>query len=54
VAETEGDDQTVALAANLTLPLPDPGRYEFVLSIDGQELRRLGFASVHRPPSPPK
>jgi hypothetical protein len=42
--ETEGDDQTVALAANLGgVPLPDPGKYEFVLSIGGQELRRLGF-----------
>lgn len=44
VLEADDDDQTVALAANLQgLPLPDPGRYEFVLSIGGQELRRLGL-----------
>ena len=49
---TEGDEQTVALAANLGgLPLPDPGRYEFVVSIGGSELRRLGFRVQAEVPS---
>jgi len=44
VAEAEDDEHAVALAANLQgLPLPEPGRYEFVLSIRGRELCRLGF-----------
>ncbi len=37
-----GDEQLVALAANLvSLPVPAAGKYQFVISIDGSEERRL-------------
>lgn len=39
-----GDDQHVALAANLPgLPLPAFGKYEFIIKIDGTEMRRIGY-----------
>ena len=42
--QTEGDDQVIALAANLVgLPFPKLGKYEFVLSIAGREHRRIPF-----------
>lgn len=40
-----GETQMVSLAINLPgLVLPQLGRYFFVLSVDGTELRRLGYA----------
>jgi len=41
---TVGDDQHVALAANLpSLPMPSLGKYEFVIRLDGHDERRLGY-----------
>jgi hypothetical protein len=41
---TVGDDQHVALAANLpALPMPSLGKYEFVIRIDGHDERRLAY-----------
>jgi hypothetical protein len=37
-----GDDQTIALAANLAgVPFPAAGKYEFILRVDGNTERRL-------------
>lgn len=45
-----GDDQIIALAANLVgLPLPALGKYEFVLSMDGNPERRIGFRVAPQP-----
>lgn len=45
-----GDDQIVALAANLIgLPFPGYGKYEFLLSVDGNPERRLGFRVAPQP-----
>lgn len=45
-----GDERTVSLALNLDgLVFERPGRYRFVLSMDGEGLRRLGFRVVQRP-----
>lgn len=45
-----GDDQTIALAANLGgLPMPAMGKYEFVVHLDGNPERRLGFRVAPMP-----
>jgi len=37
-----GDEQVVTLAANLvSLPIPAAGKYEFVIQLDGELVRRL-------------
>jgi hypothetical protein len=38
-----GDSQTVPLAFGFNMPLPRLGAYVFVLSIDGDEMKRLPF-----------
>jgi hypothetical protein len=41
---TVGDDQHVALAANLAaLPIPSLGKYEFIIRVDGHDERRLAY-----------
>jgi len=39
-----GDEQVIPLAINLNgLPFEAPGRYTFVVEVDGQEVKRLPF-----------
>jgi hypothetical protein len=38
-----GDSQTVPLAFGFNMPLPRLGAYVFVISIDGDEMKRLPF-----------
>lgn len=39
-----GEGQTVSLAVNFPgLPMPRLGRFFFVISVDGTELKRLGY-----------
>lgn len=45
-----GDDQVVALATNLVgLPFPGYGKYEFLVSVDGNPERRIGFRVAQQP-----
>lgn len=45
-----GDDQIIALATNLVnLPMPAMGKYEFVLSVNGNPERRLSFRVKQMP-----
>lgn len=45
-----GDDQTIALAANLVnLPFPALGKYEFLVNMDGNPERRIGFRVASLP-----
>jgi hypothetical protein len=42
-----GDSQQIALALNVpVLPFPKLGRYDFVISVDGTEMRRLPYRVV--------
>lgn len=46
-----GDEQTLAVAANwVNLPLPALGIYEFIVSLDGTEMRRLPLRVRTLPP----
>lgn len=46
-----GDEQTIAVAVNFAnLPLPRLGIYEFVISLDGAEMRRLPLRVRTLPP----
>ena len=50
----DGDDLTVALAMNfVSLPLPAFGRYEFVFSFEGKEVRRLPLRMQEAPTPQP-
>lgn len=45
-----GDDQIIALAANLVgLPIPALGKYEFLVNMDGNPERRIGFRVASTP-----
>jgi hypothetical protein len=45
-----GEEQIVSLAITLPgLPMPELGRYSFVISVDGTELRRLSYRIMTPP-----
>ena len=49
-----GDEQIVALAINIDgLPFNGPGRYSFVVELDGTEVRQLSFRAIQVPQMAP-
>jgi hypothetical protein len=48
-----GESQSISLALNLPeLPLAEIGNYSFLLSVDGEELKRLSYRVVTGPNGP--